>query len=35
LNHGIFVDGYNILSPTHPEIGKNGIYFGLYPTFYK
>jgi len=33
LNHGMLVDLSTILSPTHPEIGTNGILSGLYPTF--
>tara|TARA_B110000503_G_C7071316_1_gene380997 strand:+ start:678 stop:1001 length:324 start_codon:yes stop_codon:yes gene_type:complete len=28
-------DFSNILSPCHPEIGMNGMFAGLYPTFFK
>jgi len=33
LYHGMLVDFSIMLSPTHPEIGTNGILSGLYPTF--
>ena len=35
LYHGVLGDLSNMLSPCHPEIGMNGIYSGLYPTFFK
>jgi len=35
LYHGKFGDLSTILSPAHPEIGMNGIFFGSYPIFFK
>lgn len=35
LNQVKLDDFSNILSPCHPEIGMNGMLFGLYPTFFK
>merc|ERR1719384_2201335 len=35
LYQGIFLEGSSILSPTHPEIGINGIFLGLNPTVFK
>jgi len=35
LYHGVLVEASIMLSPTHPEIGMNGILSGLYPTFFK
>ncbi len=34
-NQGIFLDFQIKLSPSHPEIGINGTFSGLYPTFFK
>jgi len=35
LYHGKFGDFSTMLSPAHPEIGMNGIFFGSYPIFFK
>jgi len=35
LNHFKLADFSIMLSPYHPEIGMNGIFSGLYPTFFK
>jgi hypothetical protein len=35
LYHGKLVDLSTMLSPTHPEIGMNGTFFGSKPIFFK
>jgi hypothetical protein len=35
LYHGKFADFSTMLSPTHPEIGMNGTFFGSNPIFFK